>query len=398
MGAQADDHSTAESVDASGSRPDGPAVLGFNVLGSTQMTIDGVGVPLGTPKQKALLAMLIINRNRPVGTDALITAAWEDWPPPKANASVYTYVAELRKLVSDAGLDPKKVLTTAPPGYQLNVADNQCDIGRFQANHSAGIQAAAEGHFEQARQHLGVALAEWKGHALADLRDLRFAQVFATALERDRIMAVTVWAEAEIACGRADTVLADLEVLTADHPYEEPLWAQLITALYLTGRQADALAACRRVRKILDDDHGIEPGPRIGELQERILRQEQLGVQHAAKNSAMEMITMTSHPSFAESTASVSVSLSDTTTGQHYALTSAVARIGRLDDNDIVLTDPKVSRHHAVIVDTGATYLIVDHHSANGVRVDGERIKTSAMLTDGARIGIGGNEFVLEVR
>jgi SARP family transcriptional regulator, regulator of embCAB operon len=94
----------------------------------------------------------------------------------------------------------------------------------------------------------------------------------------------------------------------------------------------------------------------------------------------------------------VSVSLRDAATGQHYPLVSAVTRIGRLEDNDIVLADPKVSRHHAVIVDTGATYLVVDHHSANGVRVDGERIKISAMLTEGARIGIGGHELTFEFR
>jgi SARP family transcriptional regulator, regulator of embCAB operon len=372
--------------------------LGFHVLGPLQMTVDAAPARLGTPKQKALLAMLVINRNRPVDIDALITAAWEDWPPPRVIASLHAYIAELRKLVADAGLDAKQVLATVAPGYQLNLAEDQCDIGRFQAAHTAGVQAAAAGRFEQARRHLSAALAEWKGPVLADLRELRFAQAFAKALERDRVIATVAWAEAEIACGQAETVLADLEALTAEHPYEEPLWAQLITALYLSGRQADALAACRRLGKILDDDHGLDPGPQIRELEGRILRQEPLDVHEAAMSAAVETVTVTSHPSWAESVAPPDVSLHETTTEQRYRLHSAVTRIGRLDDNDIVLPDTKVSRHHAVIVDTGANYLIVDHHSANGVYVDGARIKTSALLTDDARIGIGGYEFVFHIQ
>ena len=105
--------------------------IGFGVLGPLQMTVDGAPVSLGTPKQRAVLAMLVMNRNRPVSTDSLITAAWEQWPPAEARASLHSYVSNLRRLVSGAGADPKSVLVNAPPGYRLNVADTACDIGRF---------------------------------------------------------------------------------------------------------------------------------------------------------------------------------------------------------------------------------------------------------------------------
>ena len=94
------------------------------------MTVNGAPVLLGTPKQRAVLAMLVINRNRVVGIESLITAAWEQWPPPEARASLHSYVSNLRRLLSKAGVDPRTVLVSAPPGYRLNVAETACDIGR----------------------------------------------------------------------------------------------------------------------------------------------------------------------------------------------------------------------------------------------------------------------------
>ncbi len=115
--------------------------LEFGLLGPLEMSIDGTRVPLGTPKQRAVLAMLVINRNRPVGVDTLITALWEEWPPPGARASIHSYVSNLRKLLGGAGLDPRVVLAAAPPGYRLSIPDNTCDLGRFIAEKTAGVHA-----------------------------------------------------------------------------------------------------------------------------------------------------------------------------------------------------------------------------------------------------------------
>lgn len=360
------------------------------------MTVDGKAATLGTPKQKAILSSLIINRNHPVGKERLISDAWEDRPPDKPEASLHTYIAELRKLVTEAGLDGKAVLATKATGYQLALAEDQCDIGRFQAKSAAGMRVLKEGRFQEGRLLLVAALAEWKGPVLSDLRDLQFAQVFATALDRDHLTTIEMWAEAEIACGRASTLLSRLEELVTEHPYEEPLWAQLITALYVTDRQTDALEACRRLRKILRDDQGADPVSRIQELEGRILRQEPLDVQRAAKVAAQETIPAISQSSggFA---GPVMAYLRDSRTGYRHALRSGLTNIGRFDDNDIVLADVEVSRHHGAIVDTRASYLMVDLRSRNGVRVDGERIKTSGLLADGSVIGIGGYEFVFEI-
>jgi DNA-binding SARP family transcriptional activator len=229
--------------------------IGFGVLGPLQVTVDGRLVSLGSPKQRAVLAMLVINRNRPVGIEMLTTAAWEEWLPPGARASLHTYMSNLRRLLGNAGVDSRTMLVNAAPGYRLRVADADCDIGRFILEKNAGVQAAAAGGFEEASRHLSAALAEWRGPVLVDLRDFAFVDAFATALVEDKLAAHTAHAEAEIACGRGHAVTSELEALTVEHPYRdrEPLWAQLITAYYLANRQADALHAYRRLRTTLAD-------------------------------------------------------------------------------------------------------------------------------------------------
>ena len=259
----------------------------FGVLGPLQICLDGVPVALGTPKQRAVLAMLLINRNRPVATEALIEAAWEQFPPPDPRASLHSYISNLRKLLGSIGVDSRTALVSAPPGYRLSVPENGCDIGRFARGKNAGVQAAATGKFEQASQHLSAALSEWRGPVLEDLRDFHFVDAFATALAEDKMVAHTALAEAEIACGRAYAVIGELESLTAEHPYREPLWAQLITAYYLAERQSDALDAYRRLKTTLADDLGIDPGPTVQALYERVLRQEPLTARRAARTTAI---------------------------------------------------------------------------------------------------------------
>ncbi|HTY33250.1 BTAD domain-containing putative transcriptional regulator [Mycobacterium sp.] len=369
--------------------------LEFGLLGPLQMSVDGDLVPLGTPKQRAVLAMLLMNRNSPVGVDRLTTALWGDSPPSGARASIHSYVSNLRKLLASFGVDSRVVLAAAPPGYRLGIPDNACDIGRFIAEKTAGAQAAAAGRFELAGRHLSAALAEWRGRVLEDLRDFGFVDTFATALVEEKILVHTAKAEAEIACGRAAAVITELEALTAEHPYREPLWAQLITAYYLTDRQSDALAAYRRVKETLADDLGIDPGPNLRDLNDRILRQEPLDVKKTAVTTATVTLTVMDHHSMVSERDAVAYLREDS--GESYALQEAATRIGRLSDNDIVLATPKVSRYHAVIVDTGSSFVINDLRSSNGVHVQRERIRRATPLHDGDHVRIGEHEFTFEI-
>jgi DNA-binding SARP family transcriptional activator len=373
--------------------------IGFGVLGPLEVTVDGAALPLGTPKQRAVLAMLVMSRNRPVSADSLVTAAWEQYPPSEPKASLHSYISNLRRLLASAGLDAKTVLASAPPGYRLSVADADCDIGRFVAHKTAGVKAAAAGQFEEASQHLQDALAEWRGGVLDDLRDFAFVDPFATALMEDKVVAHTAHAESEIACDRAYAVIGDLEALVAAHPYREPLWAQLITAYYLTERQSDALDAHHRLKMTLADDLGIDPGPTIRDLHERILRQEPLNARTVAQTTAVHTIDRIDMRTVVEDQTPVAYlrATAGPTAGLVHPLLAAATRIGRLPDNDVVLDDPNVSRHHAVLIDTGTSFVITDLRSANGVEVDDQRIRGTATLGDGDRIGICNHEFTFEV-
>jgi len=173
-----------------------------------------------------------------------------------------------------------------PAGVSAQRARRGLRPRRFAIEQRAGIEAAAAGRFEQASGQLSAALAEWRGPVLEDLRDFPFVDTFAAALAEDKLVAITVRAEAEIACGRTHSIIGELEALVAEHPYREPLWAQLITAYYLAERQYDALDTYGRLKTLLADGLGIDPGPTLRGLHQRILRQEPLDVKNAARATA----------------------------------------------------------------------------------------------------------------
>ena len=368
--------------------------LGFGLLGPLLITVAGRPIALGTPKQRAVLAVLLINRNRAVGTDSLVNAAWDQSPAPVVRASIHSYVSNLRRILGDAGVDAHMVLASTPPGYRLSVADGDCDLDRFIAKKTAGLRAADAGQFEQASGHFSAALAEWRGPVLDDLHDFAFVEVFATALTEDYMLVQIARAEAEIACGRAGAIIGELEALAAKHPYREPLWAKLITAYYVAERQSDALEAYRRLKAVLAEDLGIDPGPTVSALHAQILRQERLDTKQAAKTTAKRAISSTY---IALTRAAVVARLRDAA-GRHYPLKAAATRIGRLPDNDIILEDDDVSRHHAVIVDTGGNFVITDLRSANGVHVQHRQLRPSVTLADGDLIDICGHEFIFELQ
>ncbi|WP_067966664.1 BTAD domain-containing putative transcriptional regulator [Mycolicibacter icosiumassiliensis] len=366
--------------------------LEFGVLGPLEMRVNGTPVPLGAAKQRAVLAMLVINHNRPVSVDSLIHAVWGETPVPAARASIHSYVSNLRRLLGTAGVEPQTALASAPPGYRLCFADAHWDLGRFTAQRNLGVQAATAGRFGEASSHLSAALAEWRGPVLDDLRDFAFVEPFAAVQSEDKVVTQVARAEADIACGRAHAIIGELEALSAEHPYRERLWAQLITAYYAAERQSDALDAYRRLKTALAEDLGIDPGPTISALYDRILHQ-QPPQPPAAASSTTAHSAVNLSPKVERS---VSAELRDAA-GCRHRLDAATTRIGRLPDNDIVLDADDVSRNHAVIGYTGSGFVITDLRSTNGVTVDGRRIHASVVLADGDRIRIGVHEFVFAI-
>jgi DNA-binding SARP family transcriptional activator len=385
----------ATHVDLEGCREMSNAGLQFGVLGPLQLRAGEAVVPLGAPKQRAVLATLLMNRNRAVSVDALIDAVWGQSPVPAARTSIHSYVSNLRRLLGGGSHDPNRVLASVSPGYQLNVADADCDIGRFVTAKNAGVHAAAAGRFEDASTYLSAALAEWRGPFLDDLREFAFVDTFATALSEVRVAVHTALAEAEIACGRADGIIPRLEMLTAEHPFRERLWAQLITAYYVTERQSDALNAYQRLKANLAENLGIDPGPTVRSLHTRILRQEPLDPHETAQTTATHAVVGLG-PHTGTTAAASAVAELRGRDGQRHRLEGST-RIGRRPDNDIVLDDDEVSRYHAVVIDTAGSFVISDLRSTNGVQVGGRRIRGSATLADGDEIRIGGHEFTFQI-
>ncbi len=242
----------------------------FRILGPVEVGGDGLVVELGGPRERALLARLIVAANHVVGADSLADDLWAGNPPPGATGTLRVYVSRLRRALAGGAA----ALVTQPPGYRLDVDDSHVDARRFQSLAAAGAAQLQAGRPEAAVGLLGQALALWRGAALADVADQPFAQAYAARLEEDRLAAIATRMAAELACGRHAAAVGELDQLVGSHPLREEFWSLRILALYRCGRQADALAAYGRLRAVLAGELGIDPGPALRELHERVLRQE----------------------------------------------------------------------------------------------------------------------------
>jgi DNA-binding SARP family transcriptional activator len=241
----------------------------FRVLGPLDALVDGRSVAIGRGKQRALLALLLVNANQVVSRDRLIDDLWGERPPETAPTALQVYVSRLRKVL------PRDMLRTQAPGYVLDVAPDQLDARIFESLVGQGRDEAAAGQPAQAAELLRDGLALWRGPPLADVAYEPFAQAEIARLEELRLIATELQIDAELALGRHAELVAKLEALVAVHPLRERLRGQLMLALYRSGRQAEALDEYRRARHALVDELGIEPSRELQELEQAILRQDE---------------------------------------------------------------------------------------------------------------------------
>ncbi|WP_330256917.1 FHA domain-containing protein [Nocardia sp. NBC_00565] len=357
--------------------------MDVRVLGPVQLLVNNRSLSIGGRKSRAILAALVVHRRRAVSSTALADAVWEGSPPITYGASLQVSISNLRKALRAEKISAERILQTVPPGYLLDITEEQCDVGRFEMARAAGDRAASPA---AAAGLYRSALSEWKGEALADLRGLSFADEFATALDEERWQAASARIEADIACGKASAVIGELRSLISDQPLREPLWGQLITALYLSGRQADALEECRKLRAILSEQLGIDPSPELAQLERQVLRQETIGQRrerHAEKAGLMMTTTAAEPPAKMKR---CRLHLSDS---RVLDVPLAGIRIGRMSDNDLSLDDAKVSRYHAEIAPGRNGLVLRDLESTNGVFLNGLRVNHDEVLQDGVEIRIG---------
>ncbi len=246
----------------------GTPELEIRLLGPVEVDRDGVRVSLGGQKRRALLAVLALESGRVASVDRLIEALWPGDPPETAAHAVQVYVSQLRK-----ALGP--VIASRAPGYALEVDPGRVDMHRFSRLASEGSAALAGGEAASAELALREALALWRGPALADFLYEPFAQTEIARLEELRTVVLEQRVEADLALGRHAELVSELEALVQTQPLRERTRAQLMLALYRSGRQADALAEYRDARAMLVDELGIDPGRELKELEAAILRQDE---------------------------------------------------------------------------------------------------------------------------
>jgi DNA-binding SARP family transcriptional activator len=239
----------------------------IGVLGPVEVWADGRPADAGHARQRAVLAVLALDAGRVVPLEVLIDRVWGEDPPRSVRNIVYGYVARLRALVGN-GADPAITLSRRPGGYLLQAATDQVDLARFR---HLVAQAADAGDEERARNLLGLAVALWRGPALADL-DSPWLNAMRIALELERAAAAEDLGDIRLRCGEHAALVGELTALAAAAPGDERLIGQLMLALYRSGRQADALRCYDQTRRYLADELGADPGPRLSALHRKILR------------------------------------------------------------------------------------------------------------------------------
>ena len=231
----------------------------FGVLGPLVLERDGRLVPLPSGRQRSLLALLALSGGAPLSRDRLIDELWGERPPASAVSALHVHLSKLRGLLGG-------VLVLEPAGYALVRGEFELDLWQFDA-----LVDRARAEPERAGALLREALAMFRGEALCDVESEGSVAQWRRSLEEKRLQATGLRIDADLAAGQAGELVAELERLTAEHPFEERLWGQLMLALSQSGRQADALEAFQRARRLFAAELGLEPGAPLARLQQQIL-------------------------------------------------------------------------------------------------------------------------------
>ncbi|MEU8588817.1 BTAD domain-containing putative transcriptional regulator [Streptomyces sp. NPDC048664] len=222
------------------------------------------------PRRRAVLTYLLLNANRRVGIDQLVDALWGERPPRSARGQVHTAVSALRKQLPQ-GDGTAVPLASLDRGYRLAVGRHDLDTADFGREVAEARRLTDRGDHTEAVRHLRAGLDLWRGAALTGI-DAPFVESFRARLEEERFAAYELLADIELGAGRHRELIPELTALVDRYPAREQLAERLVLALYRSGRQTDALAVARRLRALLADEFGLDPGPALAELEGAVLR------------------------------------------------------------------------------------------------------------------------------
>lgn len=361
--------------------------LNFGVLGPLSVTVGDEPVKLGGPKERLVLAALLLHPGRVVSTDRLVDILWAEDPPARAQATLHVHISNLRKR-----LEPNRpAIDTCMQGYLVGATSRELDLLRFEELSTQARQHAAQGKRGDAALLFDQALKLWRGPALADQEATEYVASSRALLEERRLAAEEERLSLLLELARNQEALVLAEQMLEHHPLREALWGHRMIALYRLGRQADALAAFRRCRDMLLDDLGVDPTPPLRELEAAILRQDPalsppppMPPAVGAEPGPRSPVPGTATTFVAARACAAALVRED---GSEVGLTDVVT-LGRHPDCDVVLLDPLVSRRHAEVRPALSGHLISDLMSSNGTKV-GDHQVVHHMLQDGDVIEIG---------
>jgi SARP family transcriptional regulator, regulator of embCAB operon len=352
-----------------------PPRLEVRLLGPLDVIVDGRHVPLGGVKQRAVLAVLVLRRDEVVSTSALAEAVWGEHVPARPTAILQVYVSNLRRLLDGptSSEGAASVLVHRAPGYRLVLSDTDVDLSEFDAVAAEGRRAFEQGRFAEASVLLRQALALVRGPLLADLTDLSWFEADRIRVTESGLALTELRVKADLQLGRQAELVEELQRLTVDNPLREGLWELLIVALYRCGRQVDALGTYRRVRRLLQDELGIDPGPALRGLERFVLMQ---SAELDAEAAGRAYLLWTD------------------AAGRQGLLTlqqsERVVTVGRRSENDLALPwDPQVSRRHATLTFQHGQWHVRDEGSSNGTSLDGAPVTEARPLRHGDVIRFG---------
>lgn len=259
----------------------------FGVLGPLYLRCDGRSFLPSAPKPKQLLALLLLNANRVVSAASCIEELWDNGPPSSATSTLQTYVLHIRKALSrmpEVGslAAARAILTTHDYGYQLDICPDAFDVIRFGLLTREGQRAQQDGNDQRAVELFDQALGIWRGEALVDVQLGPILQTHALGLQEARLGGWERRVESLLRLGWHHDLLGELTSMAARHPLNENIHAQLMIALYRSGRPAAALAAFQRLRTALRGEIGLDPSVRLQHLYRAVLRADPLLDGHLA--------------------------------------------------------------------------------------------------------------------
>jgi len=245
----------------------------YRLLGPVEVDRDGTPLDLGAPKQRAVLALLLLEAGRVVSVDRLIDAVWGDDHPPSALAGLQAYVSNLRRILRDDSTVASPIVRRMP-GYLLDVRPEQIDLTLFLGDADRASAALREGKWAVAVEAAESALRRWRGPLVAEHSDEAWVRVVATGLEERRSAVVEDLVTALLGTGRVTAALTRAHRLYDAQPLRERACWLYLLALYRAGRTSEALDVLRKYTRVLDAELGLEPGPALRDLQSAILRQD----------------------------------------------------------------------------------------------------------------------------